>query len=451
MVASLLYTNLSIVSGRSLDLNAYQVIGILLSLTALSSYINYKYLKLPKSIGVTLVTLVLTIIVTSCSYAGLDLDDFAAGLLEGIGFDETFLHGMLSFLLFAGSLHINVLELSKHKFLVATLATVSVIISTVLIGYATYGLTQLLHIELPFYYCFVFGALISPTDPIAVLAILKKVNAPKSLGSKIAGEALFNDGMGIVLFFLTTAIATGKQDAISPVQAFWFFIQLGGGGIVVGAIMGYLASKLLCSIEDYDVAIVLTLAIVTGGYTFAEWLNVSGPICMVVAGLIIGMSIKNSILSKDSMQRLDAFWELMDEILNSILFVLIGLEFMRISFNFEVTLVSVGAIVVALASRWFSVSIPVLTLNRFRSFKSDVLIVMTWGGLRGGISIALALSVSGPYRELLLSITYAVVLFSMIVQGLTIGPLVRKISMDSKKVKKDNELLKHESVLLKEV
>jgi CPA1 family monovalent cation:H+ antiporter len=409
-----------------------EVIGVLLSITALSSYINYKFVKLPKSIGVTLVTLVLTLLVTLSGKLGWNLDEVANNLLDGIGFNETFLHGMLSFLLFSGSLHINVLELSKQKVLVALLATFTVIISTILIGYATFGLTNLLGIALPLPYCFVFGALISPTDPIAVLGILKKVKARKSLEMKIAGEALFNDGMGIVLFFVTSAIASGTQDSWHPLQTFLFFLQQGVGGIVVGAAMGYLASKLLNTIDDYEVAIILTLAIVTGGYTFALGLGVSGPICMVFAGLIVGDSIKQGILSPEAMKRLDSFWELVDEILNALLFVLIGLEFMCITFDIKTIILSCGVIVIAIAARWFSISIPVASLTRFRSFNSNVMMVMTWGGLRGGISIALALSIQGPSRDLIVSITYAVVLFSMMVQGLTIGPLVKKLANDAK-------------------
>ena len=413
-------------------MNAQKVIGVLLSITALSSFINYKYVKLPKSIGVTLVTLVLTLLVTVSGKIGWNLDELANSLLDGIGFNETFLHGMLSFLLFSGSLHINVLELSKHKVLVALLATFSVIISTVLIGYATFGLSKLLGINLPFYYCFVFGSLISPTDPIAVLGILKKVKARKSLEMKIAGEALFNDGMGIVLFFVTSAIASGAQDSWHPLETFWFFMQQGFGGIILGAIMGYLASRLLRTIDDYEVAISLTLAIVTGGYTFSLEMGVSGPICMVVAGLIVGDSVKKGTLSPDAMKRLDSFWELVDEIMNALLFVLIGLEFMCIKFDFNTLLLSLGTIVIAIAARWFSISIPVASMTRFKSFNSEVMMVMTWGGLRGGISIALALSIQGPWRDLIVSITYAVVLFSMMVQGLTIGPLVKKLASDAR-------------------
>ena len=369
-------------------MHTQEVIGALITVAAAASYINYRFVKLPKSIGITLVTLALTMIVAISRRLGWAIDDLAQSLLEGISFNETFLHGMLSFLLFAGSLHLNTMELAKHKALVALLATVSVAISTFLVGYATYGLTQFLELNLPFYYCFVFGALISPTDPIAVLGILKTAGTPKSLEMKIAGEALFNDGLGIVLFFVTLGIASGTQESVEAKTISLYFVQQGMGGIALGAIMGWFASQLLRTIDDYEVAIILTLAVVTGGYTLAHSIiEVSGPICMVVAGLVIGSSLKGSAMSKDTVKRLDAFWELLDEVLNAILFVLIGLEFMRISFTVETSCAAIAVIIITIASRWISITIPVACLSRFRKFNPAVLVVMTWGGLRGGISI----------------------------------------------------------------
>lgn len=407
-----------------------QVIGILIPLTAISSYINYRFTKLPKSIGITLITLTLSLLVAVGGRLGWKVDGFAQNLLEGIGFNETFLHGMLSFLLFAGSLHVNAIELAKYKSLVALLATVSVLISTLLVGYAMYGLTKLLGIHLPFYYCFVFGALISPTDPIAVLGVLRTANAPKSLEVKIAGEALFNDGMGIVLFFVTLAIASGAQEALSAKTVALYFIRQGLGGLLLGCTIGWLAARLLRSIDDYEVAIIITLAIVTGGYTLAHSIaDVSGPICMAIAGLVIGGSINDGDMSKTTMHKLDAFWELLDEVLNAILFVVIGLEFLRINFNVHTAMAAMGAIFIVIMARWISVIIPVALLARFRKFNLNVLLVMTWGGLRGGISIALALSIKSSYQyDFIVAITYAVVLFSMMVQGVTIAPLIRKIT-----------------------
>lgn len=408
-------------------MTAQEVIGILISITALASYINYRFFRLHKSIGITIVTLLLSLILALSGRLGWDVDDFAIGLLQSISFNETFLHGMLGFLLFAGSLHVNAMELAKHKALVALLATVSVAISTVLVGYGMYGITHLVGIDLPLYYCLVFGALISPTDPIAVLGILKTANAPKALEMKIAGEALFNDGMAIVLFFITLGLVSGQQEALSPQMISLYFVQQGLGGIVLGLIMGWITARIIRGVDDYEVAIIMTLAVVTSGYTLAHSIaKVSGPICMAVSGLVIGSSLKKGHMSKETIQKLDGFWELLDEVLNAVLFVLIGLEFLRITINLDIALASMGAIVIGIAARWISISIPVVSLSLFRKFNPDVLMVMTWGGLRGGISIALALSISGPYHDIIIAVTYAVVLFSIMVQGLTIGPLVKR-------------------------
>jgi CPA1 family monovalent cation:H+ antiporter len=407
-----------------------QVIGILVSVTAISSFINYRYLKLPKTIGLTLIALVLSLLVAGLGKLGWNVDGFATQLLDGIGFTDTFLHGMLGFLLFAASLHVNTMELAKHKTIVGLLATVSVVLSTIFIGFCTFGLTQFLSIEIPLEYCLVFGALISPTDPIATLAILKTVNAPKALEMKIAGESLFNDGMGIVVFIILLGIASGTHGSWTIQEATLFFMRQGFGGILLGLVMGWLAAKLLRTIDNSEVAIIVTLAIVTGGYSFAHSVvNVSGAICMTVSGLVVGGLLQNGKMSKDTIHRLDAFWELVDELLNSILFVLIGLEFLRLHFTLDTTLAAIGAIVITIAARWISVAIPVGCVSIFRKFSSNVVLVMTWGGLRGGISIALALTVpQGPVRDFIVSITYAVVLFSITVQGLTVGRLVQVLT-----------------------
>lgn len=406
------------------------IVGILVSLAAIASYINYKFVKLPKSIGITLVTLGLSLAVALGGRYSWDIEFLSQSLLDSAGFDETFLHGMLSFLLFAGSLHVNAMELAKYKMLVAFLATISVAISSALIGYAMHGLTSILGIDLPFYYCFVFGALISPTDPIAVIGVLKTIKAPKSLGIKIAGEALFNDGMGILLFFATLTIASGQEELLTPHALLLLFLRQGIGGLVLGGAMGYLAGKLIRSVDDYEVSIILTLALVTGGYSLALYVaEVSAPIAIAMAGLVIGNFIKNGNMSEHTLRQLTGFWELLDAVLNSILFVLIGLEFMHITFDIDTSIAAIGAIIITIAARWISIVIPVGYLpSAFKKFSPDVMLMMTWGGLRGGISIALALSIHGMYHNFIVTITYAVVIFSMMVQGLTIGPLIRKIT-----------------------
>jgi monovalent cation:H+ antiporter, CPA1 family len=411
------------------SMEAHEVIGLLLPLAAICSYINYKFVKLPKAIGVTLIALVITLLVNISGLFGWQADNFAQNLVDNIGFNETFLHGMLSFLIFAGALHINTKEMAKDKFLIAIFATLSVLISTLVIGYSTYLITSLLNINLPFYYCFVFGALISPTDAIAVIGILKSAKIPKNIEMKIAGEALFNDGMGIVLFILALALADGEVKALDTKHAFVYFIREAGGGFVFGALLGWLSAQVLKTIDDYELAILLTLSIVTGGYAFAvSILDVSGAICMAMAGIMIGSKLKNSKMSNESIVRVEVFWDLIDQLLNTILFVLIGLEFMRIDFDMTISLAAIGIILATLFARWLSIILPVTLLASFNKLNSSVITLMTWSGLRGGISIALALSVSGKYHDLLVTITYFVVLFSIFVQGLTIKPLVQKIS-----------------------
>jgi CPA1 family monovalent cation:H+ antiporter len=409
-------------------MDAQEVIGILLPLTAICSYVNYKFIRLPKSIGITLVALLITVIVNVLSHYYTPINVFAQNLVDNIGFKETFLHGMLSFLLFAGALHLNSAELSKQKWIIAAFATISVLISTVLIGYATYGLTLLVGVKLPLYYCFVFGALISPTDAITVISVLKTLNVPKALQIKIEGEALFNDGMGIALFFMAIALAYGEEQSIESAKAIIYFFREAGGGLILGALMGLTAAKLFSTIDESEIAIILTLALVTGGYVLAtSVLDVSGPICMATTGLIVGNSFNTDGESKASIKRVEEFWDLLDQLLNAILFVLIGLEFIRIQVKLPICIASMFIIGATILARYISVLIPVTCFSKFKSYNRAMMYLMTWGGLRGGISIALALSIIGPYRDDILTITYFVVLFSIIVQGLTMRPLVVKL------------------------
>lgn len=406
-----------------------EVLGILMSLTAICSYLNHRYIKLPKSIGLTLITLVLSFLTALSGRFGWDVEGFATHLLDGIGFTDTFLHGMLGYLLFAASLHVNTMELSKHKMIVGLLATVSVLLSTFIVGFGVFALGQLLNIDIQFEYCLVFGALISPTDPICVLGILKTANAPKGLEMKIAGEALFNDGMGIVLFMLLLEIATGTQNAWNFQTAMVTFLWQGLGGALLGFVIGWSTGVLLRTIDHYEIAILLTLGMVAGGNAFAHSVMlVSAPICMVVAGLTVGSMLQNGNMSRSSLQRLDGFWEVLDAVFNAILFVAIGLEFLTLNYSRDTILISLGAIVITVAARWISVIIPVASVSLFRKFSPMVALLMTWGGVRGGISIALALSIpNGPTRDFIVAVTYAVVLFSIMVQGLTLAGLVRKI------------------------
>jgi len=415
-----------------MGMEARQAVGVLLCFTTLCSYINYKFIKLPKPIGITLVALIVTIIINIYSIFNLEVNDFARSLIDNLGFKDAFLHSMLGFLLFASSIHINAYELSKHKYSIALFSTISVLISTLLIGYATFFITKLIGVDLPFYYCFVFGALISPTDAITILSILKTTTLPKNLEMKITGEALFNDGMGIALFFMAIALAYGQEKSIDSSETILYFLREGGGGLALGITIGWITAKLLETIDDHELAIILTLAAVTCGNILATAiLNVSGPICMAIAGIIVGSSLKNGILSKNCIRRVEEFWDLLDALLNAVLFVIIGLEFIGIDIHWSVSLAAVAIIIASLIIRWISVLIPELCLFKKTEFNHKAITVMTWGGLRGGISIALALSINGVYRDAILTITYFVVISSIILQGLTLKPLITKLKIKS--------------------
>jgi len=413
-------------------MSSEQAIAILLFLTAICSHINYKFIKLPKSIGITVVALLLSSLINILSVFYTPINDYALLLLNSLGFKETFLHGMLSFLLFAAALHINPQELSQQKFAIGIFATISVIISSVLIGYATYGMSILCGLNLSIYYCFAFGALISPTDGIITLSILRGVRLPEALEMKISGEALFNDGMAIVLFFTAMALTDGDQTSIHTSKFLLFFLREFLGGIIFGGILGYLAIKLLNDIKDYDLMIILTLVLVTGGYIVAySVLKVSGPISIVVAGLIIGSHLKLNAKENSQMQRLGEFWVLTDEILNAILFVIIGIEFVWVDITIPISVAAAVLVLASLGARWISVYIPEFILTRHHALNQNSTTVITWCGLRGGISIALALGLPKPYGDTIVALTYFLVLFSIIVQGLTIKPLINKIYHES--------------------
>jgi CPA1 family monovalent cation:H+ antiporter len=405
-----------------------EIIALVLTITAAASYINYRFLRLPQPIGVTLITIILAISIILLGSLGLGVGEWARGMLEQINLSDTLLNGMLSFLLFAGALHINIIELAKFRWVVGSLATISVILSTLFIGFLTYYTARWLNIEIPLIYALIFGALISPTDPIATLAILKIIHAPKNIEMKIAGESLFNDGIAIVLFLVLLQIAMGQQTDLVPGQIMLDFTRQAGGGILLGVILGWIVAKLMREAAKFEVACLLTLALVTGGFVFADDIvDVSGPICMVVAGLIIGNMLRSGHMPEASIYRLDEFWELVDEVLNTVLFVLIGLEIIHLIFSVDSFELALLAIPICLLSRYVSVAIPVTLINKFKSFNPKTIALMTWGGLRGGVSIALALQLpDSPQRDMIIWLTYSVVIFSIIVQGLTIKPLMQR-------------------------
>lgn len=407
-------------------------IATLLTLSAVFSYLNYRFIKLPTAIGIMLISLVLSLLLLVSGKLGFfDISGQARALIAGIDFHTTLINGMLSFLLFAGALHIHLNELSKQKWVIFTLATVGVISSTFIIGAISWVILNALALNISFIYCLLFGALISPTDPIAVLGILKTVGVPKSLEIKIAGESLFNDGVAVVVFLVLLGIATGQSEAsVSSIGL--LFAQEAIGGAVYGFIIGGLCFYMLRSVNNYQVEVLLTLALVMGGYAFATTLHVSGPIAMVVAGLLIGNHGRGLAMSKSTREHLDSFWELIDEILNAVLFLLIGLEVLVLVYHIEYFLAALAIIPVVLLSRFISVGVPIQIMKNIREFSPGVVRLMTWGGLRGGISVALALSLpQGIEREVILAVTYALVIFSVLVQGLTLGSLAKQVQKEA--------------------
>ena len=400
-------------------------IALLLTLAALFSYLNERFLRLPTTIGIMLISLFLSVsllLIGKLGWPSLQVE--AQHFLRGIDFHQTLMHGMLSFLLFAGALHINLNDLAKQKGVIITLATFGILLSTVIVGSLSYWLLNSLGLNISFLYCLLFGALISPTDPIAVLSILKRAGVSKTLEVKVAGESLFNDGVGVVVFLVLLGLVTGDSSA-TPAGIGLLFIQEAVGGILFGMLCGLAVYWLLKSVNQYQVEVLLTLALVMGGYALATAIHVSGPIAVVVAGLFIGNQGRVFAMSDETRGHLDKFWELIDEILNAVLFVLIGLEVLVLSLEMEYLLAALGIIPMVLLARYTSVSLPLSVLKKFRRFSPNAVEVLTWGGLRGGISVALALSLPmGSERDVILTITYAVVISSIVVQGLTMKHVV---------------------------
>ena len=406
----------------------FQIFALLITLTALFSYLNHRFIRLPTTIGVMLIALLASLALAGLDRFGLGVRDVAAGLLQRVDFNATLLQGMLSFLLFAGALHIDLSGLREEKWSVTVLSLAGVLISTAVFGTAAYlGLGALGH-PLGLAWCLLFGALISPTDPIAVLGVLKRAGVPRSLEIQIAGESLFNDGIGIVVFLLLLEIVTGGQHA-APARIGLLFLQEAVGGALLGLGVGWVAYRLLKSIDQYQVEVMLTLALVTGGYALASALHTSGPIAIVCAGILIGNHGRRFAMSETTRRHLDMFWELLDEILNAVLFVLIGFEMLVLQFPPHLRLAGLLAVPVLLFARWASVGLPVWLMGGRRRFGRGAVTLMTWGGLRGGISVALALSLpAGPEREAILAVTYVLVVFSILVQGLTLGPLAARVA-----------------------
>lgn len=405
----------------------FPLISFLIVLSAGFAYINFRYLKLPNTIGLMLVSLIFSLGIIGMSTFFPSLKTNAELLLSGIDFSELLLEVMLSFMLFAGAIHIKFKDLKAEKLSILLFSTLSVIISTILVGYTSFYILNSFGFNVTLIQCFLFGSLISPTDPIAVLSILKTAGVSKSLETKIAGESLFNDGVAVVVFITILQLAkTGNDISISNVLT--FFGKEAIGGILLGVFLGWFSYKLMATIDSYNVEVLITLAVVMGGYSLAHYTHVSGPLAMVAAGLITGNQGKRLGMSDTTAEYVDTFWELIDEILNALLFVLIGLELLIIKVNNTLIIVSLLIIVAALIIRYISIYIPSILIRLKEKITRKTIFILTWGGLRGGISIALALSIPNEFgKEIWVTITYIIVCFSILIQGLTIGKVVNKL------------------------
>ncbi|HET7064652.1 MAG TPA: sodium:proton antiporter [Rudaea sp.] len=404
----------------------FEVAVTCLVLTAILAYVNKRFVGLPTVIGVMAIALVLSFTLIGLDWLGIrHLRDYEGTFIASVDFSAVLMQGMLSLLLFAGALHTDVAELKAYWWQVGVLALAGTVVSALLIAGALWYFLPLLGLGLPWPYCLMFGALISPTDPIAVIGILKSAGAPRSLEAVITSESLFNDGVGIVMFLLILGMLSAGS-APTASDAALLLAREGIGGIAFGALLGYVTYRLLKSIDSYQEEVLLTLAAVMGGYTLATRIGVSGPLAMVTAGLIIGHQGRALAMSDKTRAHIDMFWELIDAILNSVLFVLIGMQVVLIAFPANVVAASAGAILITLSARLVTVGAPVVAFQRTFALPKGAWQMLTWGGLRGGISVALALALpAGPERNVLLALTYSVVVFSILVQGLTIRAVAR--------------------------
>jgi len=421
-------------------MSLFDIVAVLMTLAAVFGYINHRWLKLAPTVGLLMISLASSLGITLLHwlFPRLEIVNQLQAWVGNIDFNEALMHGMLGFLLFAGALHVDLEYFIKRKLTIGSLATVGLLISTFLVGGLSWLVFDLLGMPLSFLTCLVFGALISPTDPIAVMGTLKTLNAPKDLEANIAGESLFNDGVAVVVFTGLVALLaaqTGLGDAhgghgggdLNGWDLALLFLREAGGGAVLGLVAGYWAYRLMLSIDDYKVEVMLTLALVMGSYSLAWTLHVSGPIAVVVAGLLIGNRGRALAMSEEVADYLEKFWELLDEILNAILFMLIGVEVLVVSFSLKGMVAGLIVIVIVLLARLISVFLPISIIGLRNQFPRGVVRILTWAGLRGGISVALALSLPPvPGKNLILTCTYMVVLFSIVVQGMTIQRVLKR-------------------------
>ncbi len=408
---------------------SYEIFTLIICLAAVFSYINHRFLKWTPTIGIMFLSLLFSLLLLTTGFLFPESSAGFTKIIASVDFHTLLMKGMLGFLLFAGSVHIDAKTLRKQRWPVIALSSAGIFISTFIIGALLYFLVGIFHLHIEFIYCLLFAALISPTDPIAVLAILKRAGISKPLEIKIAGESLFNDGVAVVVFLTVLEVAQAGTGNFSWASTFLLFIREAGGGLLFGLLLGYTGFAAIRSINKHEVEVLITIAIVMGGYLLADILHISGPLAMVVAGIYIGSKSRVHGISDISKDYLNKFWELIDEILNAVLFLLIGFEMLVIRYNTTIFIIAVITIFIVLLARWISVAIPV-SLLRFRMvFEKNAINILTWGGIRGGLSVALALSLPVEmHRDEFVSITYIVVIFSIIVQGLTIGKLYRRLT-----------------------
>lgn len=405
----------------------YYSFSVLIVLASFFSYLNLRYLKLPSTIGIMIIAMLSSIVLVITGHLFPDTFSHFSNLLRDVDFTEVLMGAMLNFLLFAGAIHINLKDLKEQRGPIMIFSTVSVVISTFVVGGILFYIAPVFQLNIPFLYCLLFGALISPTDPIAVMGVLKEAKVKKSLETKVAGESLFNDGVAVVVFAVILQLTQSSDIDISFGNISWLLVKEAAGGFIVGALLGLGASNAMRKIDDYKVSVLITLSVVMGGYLIARAMHISGPLTMVAAGIVIGNYGKRTAMSATTKDYLNKFWELIDEILNAILFLFIGFELLIIPNITNYWLIGGISIMVVLFARFISIYIPVKVIPFKNKFSKGTIKVLVWGGLRGGVSIALALSIDeGPHKPVILAITYFIVVFSIIVQGLSVGKVATR-------------------------
>ena len=404
----------------------YYSLSVLIVLASIFAYLNVRFLKLPSTIGIMVLAMAVSIFLVFFGNIFPNTLNGISTLIDRFDFTELLMGAMLNFLLFAGAVHINLKDLREQRGPIIIFSTVSVVISTFVVGTLVYFI-PIKDLAIPYIYCLLFGALISPTDPVAVLSILKQAKVRKSLETKIAGESLFNDGVAVVVFAVLLELAQGQKQDPTVLNVLWLFVKEAGGGFLLGTLLGITASRAMRKIDDYKVSVLITLSVVMGGYLIARGLHISGPLTMVFAGILIGNLRKRYAMSATTKDYLDKFWELNDEILNAILFLFIGFQMLIVKNLENYWLPGMACVVLVLMSRYISIWLPAKFIRFREKFSKGTIKILVWGGLRGGVSIALALSIKdGPYTDTIIAITYFVVVFSIIVQGLTIGKFASK-------------------------